>query len=54
MTQQKAQQIIKKEYGKKAYAIGHAVNNNETAIFWIFGGENETDYKVYYVNNEEV
>ena len=47
ITQEEAQAIIKKEYGKKAYAIGHGCTEKEVTIFWLYEGENEDNYRTH-------
>ena len=53
MTQDRAQKIIKKNYGPTAYAIGHTEEPDTTTIFWIYPGENEENCKIHEVKEGE-
>ena len=50
MKQEEAQEIIRRTFGHKAIAIGHARSDeNKFVIFWTFRGESENNYREYEV-----
>ena len=49
MTQDEAQKIIRDTYGPNAEAIGQNEDGENVAIFWLYAGEDEDEYKVHEV-----
>ena len=43
MTQEKAYEIIKKDFGENVIVLGHT----KDCIFWIYSNEEEENYKCY-------